>query len=62
MLNTHAIARSLTDAEFTQAQADAITNVVRLAAEHCDHVTSDQVHGRPPLVVRINDFIEATVS
>jgi 2-keto-3-deoxy-galactonokinase len=42
MLDTHAVARSLTDAEFTEAQADAITNAVRLAAEHGDHVTSDQ--------------------
>ena len=42
MLDTHAVARSLTDAEFTPAQADAITNAVRLAAEHSDHVTSDQ--------------------
>ena len=33
MLDTHAVARSLTDAEFTPAQADAITNAVRLAAE-----------------------------
>ena len=33
MLATHAVARSLTDAEFTPAQADAITNAVRLATE-----------------------------
>ena len=42
MLDTHAVARSLTDAAFTPAQADAITNAVRLAAEHGDHVTPDQ--------------------
>ena len=42
MLDTHAVARSLTDAQFSPAQADAITNAVRLAAEHGDHVTSDQ--------------------
>ena len=42
MLDTHAVARSLTDAELTPAQADAITNAVRLAADHDDHVTSDQ--------------------
>ena len=43
MLDTHAVARSLTAAEFTPAQADAITNAVgsRLAAEHGDHVTVD---------------------
>ena len=39
---THAVARSLTDAEFTPAQADAITNAVRLPAKHGDHVTPDQ--------------------
>lgn len=33
MLDTHAIARSLTDAGLEQAQADAITNAVRQAAE-----------------------------
>ncbi len=42
MLDTHAVARSLTDAEFTPAQADAITNAVRLVAEHGNHVTSDE--------------------
>lgn len=47
MLDTHAVARALTDAEFTPAQADAITNVVRLAAEHGGHVTSDELKGRP---------------
>ena len=33
MLDTHAIARSLTDAGIEQAHADAITNAVRQAAE-----------------------------
>ena len=42
MLDTHAVARSLTDAEFTPAQADAITDAVRQAAEPGDQVTSDQ--------------------
>lgn len=42
MLDTLEVARSLTDAQFTSAQANAITNAVRLAAEHGDHVTSDQ--------------------
>ena len=41
MLDTHAVARSLTNAEFTPAQADAITDAVRQAAEHGDQVTSD---------------------
>lgn len=42
MLDTHAVARSLTDAHLTPAQVDAIVNAVRLAAEHGDHVASDQ--------------------
>ena len=42
MFDTHAIARSLTDADLTPAQADAITDAIRQAAEHGDHVTSDQ--------------------
>ena len=43
MLDTRAVARSLTDADFTPAQADAITNAVRLAADHGDHVTTGQL-------------------
>ena len=42
MLDTHAVAQSLTAADFTPAQADALTNALRLAAEQGDHVTSDQ--------------------
>ena len=42
MFDTHAIARSLTDAGIEQAQADAITDAVRQAAEQGDHVTGDQ--------------------
>ena len=42
MLDTHAVARSLTAAGFTPDQADAITNAVGLAAERGDHVTSAQ--------------------
>ena len=38
-LDTHAIARTLTDANLTDAQADAITAAVRIAAEHGDHAT-----------------------
>ena len=34
--------RALTQADFTPTQADAITDAVRLAAEHGDHVTRDQ--------------------
>ena len=42
MFDTHAIARSLTDADLTPAQADAITDAIRQAAEHGDHVTAEQ--------------------
>ena len=42
MLDTHAVARSLTAADFTPAQADALTNALRLVVEQGDHVTSDQ--------------------
>jgi len=42
MFDTLAIARSLTDADLTPAQADAITDAIRQAAEHGDHVTSEQ--------------------
>jgi len=34
MFDTHAIARSLTDADLTPEQADAITDAIRQAAEH----------------------------
>ena len=44
MLDTHAIARSLTDAKLTPEQADAITAAVRAAAEHGDRVTVDKLH------------------
>ena len=52
MLDTHAIARSLTDAKLTPEQADAITPAVRAAAEHGDHVavesfTPSSTHWRP---------------
>ena len=36
MLDTHTVARSLTDAGFTPAQADTITNALRLAVERGD--------------------------
>ena len=39
---THAIARSLTDAGADPKLADAITAAVREAADHADHVMSDQ--------------------
>ena len=34
LLDTHAIARTLTAAELTPAQVDAITDAIRQAAEH----------------------------
>ncbi len=42
MLGTHAVTRSLTAADFTPAQADALTDALRLVVEQGDHVTSDQ--------------------
>ena len=41
-LDTHAIARTLTDAGADPKLADAITAAVRDAADHGDHVTPDQ--------------------
>ncbi len=46
MFDTHAIARSLTDAELTPAQADAITAAVHQAAEQGDHLTPDMLDAR----------------
>ena len=42
MLDTHAVARSLTDADFTPAQADVLVDALRQTAEPGDSVTSDQ--------------------
>ena len=39
--DTHAITRAPTDAKLTPAQADAITDAVRQAAEHGEDVTPD---------------------
>lgn len=44
MLDTRAIARSLTDAKLTPDRADASTAAVRAAAEHGGHVTVDKFH------------------
>ena len=41
-LDTHAIARTLTDAGADPKLADAITAAVLEAADHGDHVTPDQ--------------------
>ncbi len=46
MFDTHAIARSLTDAELTPAQADAITAAVRQAAEQGEPVAPDMLDAR----------------
>ena len=37
MLDTHAVARSLTAADFTPAQADALTDALRLVVEQGAH-------------------------
>ena len=44
MFDTHEIARSLTDANLTAAQADAITAAIRQAAEHGEHVTPQMLN------------------
>ena len=44
MFDTHAITRELTAAGIDPAHAGAITNAVRQAAEHGDHVTPDQLN------------------
>lgn len=43
MLDTHAVARALTEAEFTPAQADALTDAIASAAKHGNHITPDQL-------------------
>ena len=42
MSDTHSIARMLSEVNLTPAQVDAITEAVRQAADHGDHVTSEQ--------------------
>ncbi|MCY4120730.1 MAG: hypothetical protein OXG72_07390 [Acidobacteria bacterium] len=41
MIDTHAIARRLTGTGLSAEQADAITDAIREAAEHGDHVTPE---------------------
>ena len=43
MIDTHAIARALTAADLTDAQADAITDAVRQAAGHGEYVTPEML-------------------
>ena len=43
MFDTHAIARALTAAGADPKLADAITDAVKQAAEHGDHVTRDML-------------------
>ena len=46
MFDTHAIARTLTEAGLTPDQASAVTDAVRQAAKHDDHVTSDRLDAK----------------
>ena len=46
MLDTHTTARNLTDAGLEPEQAGAITDAVRQAAEHGNHVTPDRLDAR----------------
>ncbi len=56
-LDTHAIARTLTDAGADPKLADAITAAVRHAADYGDHVTPDQFKaGLAELDARIADL------
>ena len=43
MFDTHAIARTLTDAGIDPDHADAITDAVRQAAEHGEYVTPERL-------------------
>ena len=43
MFDTFAIARALSAADLTPAQVEAITDAVRQAADHGDHVTPDRL-------------------
>ena len=43
MIDTHAIVRRLTGAGLSTEQADAITDAVREAAKHGDHVTPEAI-------------------
>lgn len=61
MFDTHAVARSLTDAELSPAQADAITAAVRQAAEHGGQVTPDLLDARlATLELRLIQWIVGT--
>lgn len=63
VLDTLTIARTLTDAKLTPEQANAITDAVRQAAEHGDHVTSDQfAAGIAKLELRLIRWIVATAA
>ena len=42
MFDSLTIARQLTEAGIERAQADALADAIRQAAEHGEHVTSDQ--------------------
>ena len=46
MFDSLTVARQLTDAGIERAQADAIADGIRQAAEHGEHVTPDQLNAR----------------
>ena len=46
MFDSLTIARQLSDAGIERAQADAIVDGIRQAAEHGEHVTPDQLNPR----------------
>ena len=61
MFDTHAIARQLTGAGLTTEQADAITDAVRQAAEHGDHVTPETLRAEIATVHGAIDKLRADV-
>ena len=60
MFDSLAIARKLTDAGIERAQADAIADGIRSAAEHGEHVTPEHLDARVAEVnARIADVLTA---
>ena len=61
MFDFLAIVRQLTAAGIDRDHADAITDVVRQAADHGDHVTADQfTAGLAALELRLIEWITGT--
>ena len=63
MFDTHAIARSLANADLTPAQVDAITDAIRQAAEHegADYATSAELAAMVARIYRAMLIQAATI-